>query len=57
MGDAKPYRFGSYQFYKSDPTNFQVNMFVNATSAMSVPYFSQYAYQSIIATKTNGKQF
>lgn len=30
--------------------NFQINLFVNATSSVSVPYFSQYIYQSIIAT-------
>ena len=59
IGDAKPYRFGSYQFYMTDKENFnfQINMFVNATSAVSVPYYSQYIYQSIIATVAPGKQF
>ena len=52
MGDTEPFRFGSFQIYKADSLNldFQVNMFVNATSAMSVPYFSQYIYQSILKT-------
>ena len=57
VGDAKPYRFGSYQFYKTDPTNFQINLFTNATSTSSIPYFSQYIYQSIIASVADGKQF
>ena len=46
----EPYRFGSYQIYKADKGNneFQINMFVNATSQQSVPYFSQYMYESIL---------
>ena len=37
----EPYRFGSYEVYQAnaDDNNFQVNVFVNATSLMSVPYF------------------
>ena len=45
-----PYRFGSYQVYKADMENydFQINVFVNSTSDMSIPYFHQYMYESIL---------
>lgn len=59
IGDAKPYRFGNYQFYKSSSTdyNFEVNLLVNATSTVSVPYYSQYIYQSIIKTAKKEADF
>ena len=37
--------------------NFQINMFVNATSQVSVPYFAQYIYESIFKTVTPGIKF
>ena len=45
-GDPQPYRFGTYQIYQADRdlNRFQVNVFVNATSQESVPYFQQYMY-------------
>ena len=50
VGDEKPYRFGSYQVYNADRTNhnYQVNVFVNATSLESVPYFHQYMYDTLL---------
>ena len=34
VGEEQPYRFGSYEIYQADKTanNYQVNVFVNATS-------------------------
>ena len=41
IGDTEPFRFGSYQIYEADKAanNYKINVFINATSAMSVPYF------------------
>jgi len=49
VGDTQPYRFGSYEIFKAEKTawDFQVNVFVNATSQQTVPYFHQYMYDSI----------
>ena len=52
VGDALPYRFGSYQIFRADAKkyDFQVNLFVNATSNESIPYFQQYIFDAILKT-------
>jgi hypothetical protein len=59
VGASEPYRFGSYEVYKASQKNydFQINMFVNATSEVSVPYFSQYMYESIFTSVRSDIQF
>ena len=58
-GPAEPYRFGSYQIYKadSDKQQYQVNMFVNATSESSVPFYSQYIYEAILKNVNSDIKF
>jgi len=59
VGEEEPYRFGSYQIYQADKTanNYQVSTFVNATSQMSVPYFHQYMYESILSNVDSNIKF
>ena len=52
VGESEPYRFGSYQVFRADAKkyDFQVNLYVNATSTSSVAYFHQYMYEAILKT-------
>ena len=59
VGDELPYRFGSYEIYKADTSaqEYQVNVYVNATSDQAVPYFAQYMYEAILANVNDGIKF
>ena len=45
--------------YKADKDahDYQINVFVNATSQVSIPYFHQYMYESILSNAKPGLKF